>query len=89
LRDYYISHVMSGGVSVNEGLLHVGQHDLPFGGIGGSGMGHYHGYDGFVTFSKLRPIFYQGPFSAIQAMFQPPYAKGPMKLLQRMIKMKT
>ncbi len=89
LRDYYISHVMSGGVSVNEGLLHVGQHDLPFGGVGGSGMGHYHGYDGFVTFSKLRPIFYQGPFSAIQAMFQPPYAKGPMKLLQRMIKMKT
>ncbi len=89
LRDYYISHVMSGGVSVNEGLLHVGQHDLPFGGIGGSGMGHYHGYDGFVTFSKLRTIFYQGPFSAIQAMFQPPYAKGPMKLLQRMIKMKT
>ncbi len=52
-------------------------------------MGHYHGYEGFVTFSKLRPIFYQGPFSAIQMMFQPPYAKGPMKLLQRMIKMKT
>ena len=89
LRDFYISNVMSGGVSVNEGLLHVGQHDLPFGGVGASGMGHYHGYDGFVTFSKMRPVFYQGPFSAIQMMFQPPYSKGPMKLLQRMIRMKT
>ena len=88
-RDFYISRVMSGGVTVNDTLLHVGQHDMPFGGVGASGMGHYHGYEGFVTFSKLRPIFYQGPFSAIQMMFQPPYAKGPMKLLQRMIKMKT
>ncbi len=88
-RDFYISRIMSGGVTVNDTLLHVGQHDMPFGGVGASGMGHYHGYEGFVTFSKLRPVFYQGPFSAIQMMFQPPYAKGPMKLLQRMIRMKT
>ena len=60
LRDFYISHVMSGGVSVNEALLHVGQHDLPFGGVGSSGMGHYHGREGFITFSKLRPVFYSG-----------------------------
>ena len=38
---------MSGGVSVNDALFHVGQHDLPFGGVGASGMGHYHGYEGF------------------------------------------
>jgi coniferyl-aldehyde dehydrogenase len=89
LRDYYISRVMSGGVSVNEALLHVGQHDLPFGGVGASGMGHYHAREGFNTFSKLRPVFYQGPFSAIQMLFQPPYAGLPMKLLNLMIKLKT
>jgi coniferyl-aldehyde dehydrogenase len=89
LRDFYISRVMSGGVSVNEALLHVGQHDLPFGGVGASGMGHYHAREGFNTFSKLRPVFYQGPFSAIQMLFQPPYAKRPLKILKAMIKLKT
>jgi coniferyl-aldehyde dehydrogenase len=89
LQTYYITHVMSGGVSVNEALLHVGQHDLPFGGVGPSGMGHYHGREGFNTFSKLRPVFYQGPFSAIQLMFQPPYAKRANKLLDLLIKFKT
>lgn len=89
LRDFYISRVMSGGVSVNETLLHVGQHDLPFGGVGASGMGHYHAREGFNTFSKLRPIFYQGPISPIQWFFQPPYAKRPMKILQTMIRFKT
>jgi coniferyl-aldehyde dehydrogenase len=89
LQQFYISHVMSGGVSVNEALLHVGQHDLPFGGVGASGMGHYHSQEGFITFSKLRPVFYQGPFSAVQMMFQPPYAKGPLKLLNLLIRFKT
>jgi coniferyl-aldehyde dehydrogenase len=89
LRDFYITHVMSGGVSVNEAMLHAGQHDLPFGGVGASGMGHYHGREGLITFSKLRPVFYQGPFSPIQMLFQPPYAGLPMKLLNLMIKLKT
>jgi coniferyl-aldehyde dehydrogenase len=88
LRDFYISRVMSGGVSVNEALLHVGQHDLPFGGVGASGMGHYHSREGFNTFSKLRPVFYQGPFSAIQMLFQPPYGGRPLKILKAMIKMR-
>lgn len=89
LQDFYISRVMSGGVSVNEGLLHVAQHDLPFGGVGPSGMGHYHSREGFNTFSKLRPVFRQGPFSGIQMLFQPPYAGRPMKLLNLLIKWKT
>jgi coniferyl-aldehyde dehydrogenase len=89
LRDYYISRVMSGGVSVNEALLHVAQHDLPFGGVGGSGMGHYHAYEGFITFSKLRPVFYQGPFSAIQMLLQPPYAGRATKFLNLIIRFKT
>ena len=57
---------MSGGVSVNDAILHVAQHDLPFGGVGASGMGHYHGREGFETFSKLRPVFQQGPVSSAQ-----------------------
>ena len=89
LQQRYISRVMSGGVSVNEALLHVGQHDLPFGGVGPSGMGHYHSREGFTTFSKLRPVFYQGPLSPIQMMFQPPYKGLPMKILNLLIKLKT
>jgi coniferyl-aldehyde dehydrogenase len=63
--------VMSGGVSVNDALWHVGQHDLPFGGVGPSGMGHYHGREGFNTFSKLRPVFYQAPVSGMRALWPP------------------
>ena len=77
------------GVSVNEALLHVGQHDLPFGGVGASGTGHHHAREGFNTFSKLRPVFYQGRLSPIQMLFQPPYPGRPMRLLQTMIKWKT
>ncbi|MCB1995047.1 MAG: coniferyl aldehyde dehydrogenase, partial [Rhodoferax sp.] len=67
-----LDQVMSGGVSVNDALMHVGQHDLPFGGVGPSGMGHYHGREGFETFSKLRPVFQQAPVSALK-FFGPPY----------------
>jgi len=89
LQEFYISRVMSGGVSVNEALLHVGQHDLPFGGVGASGMGHYHAREGFNTFSKLRSIFYQGPISAVQMLFQPPYANRALKILNLLIRLKA
>jgi coniferyl-aldehyde dehydrogenase len=72
--------VMSGGVSVNDALWHVGQHDLPFGGVGASGMGHYHGRDGFLTFSKLRPVFYQAPVSGMR-MLWPPFGALADKVL--------
>ncbi|APW45842.1 coniferyl aldehyde dehydrogenase [Rhodoferax antarcticus] len=72
--QHLIDHVMSGGVSVNDALFHVGQHDLPFGGVGDSGMGHYHAREGFETFSKLRPVFYQTRFSSLKFLF-PPYGK--------------
>jgi coniferyl-aldehyde dehydrogenase len=75
-----LDRVMSGGVSVNEALFHVAQHDLPFGGVGESGMGHYHGWEGFQTFSKLRPVFYQARFSALKFM-APPYGRFANTLL--------
>jgi coniferyl-aldehyde dehydrogenase len=70
--QYLLERVMSGGVCVNDALWHVGQHDLPFGGVGASGMGHYHGVDGFLSFSKLRPVFYQAPVSG-QRLLWPPF----------------
>jgi coniferyl-aldehyde dehydrogenase len=75
-----IERVMSGGVTVNDALIHVGQDDLPFGGVGESGMGHYHGYEGFVTFSKLRPVFHQARWSSV-ALLAPPYGKLAERVL--------
>jgi coniferyl-aldehyde dehydrogenase len=75
-----LDRVMSGGVSVNEALFHVAQHDLPFGGVGASGMGHYHGREGFDTFSKLRPVFYQARFSALK-LIGPPYGRFATAML--------
>lgn len=80
-----LDHVMSGGVSINDALMHVGQHDLPFGGVGPSGMGHYHGREGFETFSKLRPVFQQAPVSALK-FFGPPYGARMDALLKFLIK---
>ena len=71
---------MSGGVSVNDALIHVGQDDLPFGGVGESGMGQYHGHEGFLTFSKLRPVFRQARWSSA-ALLTPPYGRLADRML--------
>jgi coniferyl-aldehyde dehydrogenase len=88
LVDRYIERIMSGGVTVNDALFHVAQHDIPFGGVGPSGMGHYHGYEGFVTFSKLRPVYYQPRFTALQFL-RPPYGKFADKVYNLLVKMKS
>jgi len=88
LADWYIYNTLSGGVTINDSLLHVSVHSLPFGGIGNSGMGHYHGYEGFQTFSKMRPVLYQGPIRAINMML-PPYGAKVEKMLNMMIRMKS
>jgi coniferyl-aldehyde dehydrogenase len=87
LAETYIEHIMSGGVTVNDALFHVAQHDLPFGGVGPSGMGHYHGYEGFVACSKMRPVFYQANRTAMKFL-APPYGKLATRMLDTMIKMK-
>ena len=88
LAQRYVTEVLSGSVGVNEAIVQVGQHDLPFGGVGASGMGHYHGYEGFLTFSKLRPVFRQGRLSSIQAVLQPPYGKQAKLALHWMFKLR-
>ena len=87
LQDTVIHNTMSGGMCLNDSMLHVGQHDLPFGGIGNSGMGHYHGKEGFIEFSKLRPIFKQAKKSGILAM-APPYGEGFEKMAKTIVKWK-
>ena len=88
LAERYITRIISGSVGVNEAILQVGQHDLPFGGVGASGMGHYHGYEGFLTFSKLRPVFQQGRFSSIQLALQPPYGARARRVLDWMYRLR-
>ena len=88
LADMYITRIISGSVGVNEAIVQVGQHDLPFGGVGASGMGHYHGYEGFITFSKLRPVFQQGPMSSIQLALQPPYGRRAKRTLDWMFRLR-
>lgn len=87
LSDMYIERIMSGGVTVNDALFHIAQHDMPFGGVGASGMGHYHGYEGFLTFSKLRPIYYQPAFSPM-TLLRPPYGKFATRFYNFLVKFK-
>jgi acyl-CoA reductase-like NAD-dependent aldehyde dehydrogenase len=83
LALYYFDHnrqriqrvlqtTISGGVTVNDTMLHIAQEDLPFGGVGPSGMGHYHGEDGFLTFSKRKGVFLQSRCNAVH-LLNPPY----------------
>lgn len=63
---------LSGALTINDTLMHIAIDDLPFGGVGASGMGQYHGKEGFNSFSKLKPVFKQSRFSAISWLY-PPY----------------
>lgn len=85
VQEQLLTRVMSGGVSINDALFHVGQEDLPFGGVGASGMGHYHGFEGFLTFSKLRPVFHQSRFSTAK-LLAPPYGPLTDRLLKFLLK---
>ena len=72
-----LTHTTSGGVTVNDVIMHVAQEDLPFGGVGPSGMGSYHGYDGFRNFSHAKSILTQSKMvSKIAATMRPPYKKA-------------
>lgn len=71
-RDMVMNNTTSGGVTVNDVIFHVAQEDLPFGGVGPSGMGAYHGRDGFFEFSHKKAIYTQTG-NEILAMMRPPY----------------
>ncbi|WDI30458.1 coniferyl aldehyde dehydrogenase [Hyphococcus flavus] len=79
-RDYILQNTVSGGVTVNDALWHVAQENLPFGGVGKSGIGSYHGEAGFTTFSHMKPVFYQSRF-ANGSIMHPPYTDKTSKIL--------
>jgi coniferyl-aldehyde dehydrogenase len=66
------NNTVSGGLCINEVLIHVAQHDLPFGGVGDSGTGAYHGKAGFERLSHMKPIFVQTKLNGLNLLL-PPY----------------
>lgn len=85
VQNRVIDATMSGGVCLNEAAAHVAQHDMPFGGVGASGMGHYHAREGFLALSKLRPIFKQAAIPSVSLLF-PPYGKRFEWIIKLMMK---
>ena len=72
-----LTQTTSGGVTVNDVIMHIAQEDLPFGGVGPSGMGSYHGHDGFKTFSHAKAVYTQSKtVSKLAAAMRPPYKKA-------------
>ncbi len=74
------NELLAGGMSVNDTLMHITQNDLPFGGIGESGIGAYHGRAGFLAFSHAKSIFRQSKING-RAMLFPPYGKSIERIL--------
>lgn len=75
----------AGSVAVNDTVLQFVQSRLPFGGVGTSGMGVYHGHAGFLAFSKQMPVFRQSRWSAA-AWLRPPYGAGVERLLRFLLR---
>ena len=73
-RARALSETIAGGVTINDCLLHFAQEGQPFGGVGASGVGAYHGEWGFRTFSMLKPVFHQSNLSGFP-LLRPPYGK--------------
>jgi coniferyl-aldehyde dehydrogenase len=79
-RDRVLQGTIAGGVTINDTLVHIAQDGLPFGGVGPSGQGHYHGEFGFRQFSKEKPVFLQSRFSG-GGMIRPPYKPSIRRIL--------
>ena len=73
----------AGGMCINDTILHVAQDDLPFGGVGPSGMGHYHGHEGFLTFSKAKGVYIKQRFNGARPIY-PPYGGLVLKLIYKL-----
>ena len=84
-RDRVLNESISGGVTINDAAWHVIQEDIPFGGVGPSGMGAYHGEAGFQSFSHMKGVFYQSKLSQGKKL-HPPYGPATHKMLGLMKK---
>ncbi|MBL4900478.1 MAG: coniferyl aldehyde dehydrogenase [Colwellia sp.] len=83
IQQIVLEQTHAGGVCLNDAAMHVVQDDMPFGGIGPSGMGHYHGHEGFLTFSKAKSVFKKGKVNTTSSAF-PPYGKLIHKLIYKL-----
>src|SRR3569833_3077884 len=81
-----LAKTISGGAVVNDCMYHLGQHNLPFGGVGQSGMGHNNGFEGFENFSKRRGVMIQRRGSAT-SIFRPPYTNRKKKMIDLLLKL--
>lgn len=79
-----IRETHSGGVCINDTLIHLAQDDLPFGGIGASGMGHYHGHEGFLTFSKVKPVLRRRRLNPLRPVY-PPFKPRLLAWVERLL----
>lgn len=79
-----LQRTSSGGATINDCIFHLAQHNLPFGGVGKSGMGHYHGFDGFVTFSKKRGVMVQKRWAST-SLLAPPFRKQRKGLINTLL----
>ena len=86
-REKVLTKTISGGVTVNDVIFHVSMEDLPFGGVGPSGMGSYHGVEGFREFSHARSIYTQPKIDVAKlGGFKPPYGPATEKAVKTMMK---
>lgn len=86
-REQILTRTLSGGITVNDVIFHVAMDDLPFGGIGGSGMGSYHGVEGFREFSHARSVYRQPKIDVSKlGGFRPPYGAAALQAVKRMLK---
>lgn len=86
--DFILKNTSSGGVCLNDQIIHLANHNLPFGGVGPSGMGAYHGYAGFREFSHHRSILKQSLWNKGLELFYAPYTDLQLKIIQWMIHFK-
>ncbi|MDG1133602.1 MAG: coniferyl aldehyde dehydrogenase [Pseudomonadales bacterium] len=85
--DQVLGETTSGGVTLNDVLMHISQENLPFGGVGPSGTGSYHGEDGFRSFSHTKAVFRQAKFNPAEKLgLRPPYGDKLMNLLKGQMK---
>ncbi|MBT4833511.1 MAG: coniferyl aldehyde dehydrogenase [Porticoccaceae bacterium] len=85
-QEYLLSHVQSGGVCINDITLHYVQEDLPFGGVGASGMGAYHGPEGFRTLSHARAIYSQTMIDVLPIIgARPPFGEKFRKTISKVL----
>lgn len=85
VRDRVLEHTCSGGVCVNDTARHPVNPRLPFGGVGHSGMGRYHGKYGFDTFTHLRAVYEKPPGRSTPAV-RPPYSEAKLKLIRKLLR---